>query len=387
MVKRSSLQSPSLPSLSSSSSSSSILSTMFFFFCQLATVMCLLGTLTRAEEQQQQEADLLLFFGSVVDTQGKPLDGARVQFWHTDSDGRYNHPSDIPAGTQLQYLDVFSYMGTSVCDENGEFSFRTYRPGKYAGRPITHIHFKVWDSPATMIGANGTTSVTASASETTTTIDDLLLTSQFYFSDDEIAQQQALDELLVLDLTKVVEDELEIDGTGNSDSNSTTVASNTTTASNVTSISSPSPQVFMTTKQIVVVRPGTATTSTSADDTVSVTGTNSTTETTTVTTLRATPRQAEGPFYPVVDFFDFGNDMTIPYTVAAETTSSMPSSSAASSTSFPPTMAMVLSPSPSSSSMMRQSSSSPQSTILPNIRVFGLMNIISALVVGISTTM
>ena len=36
--------------------------------------------------------------------------------------------------------------------------------------------------------------------------------------------------------------------------------------------------------------------------------------------VQTTPFQTEGPFYPVVDFFDYGNDLTQPYVATDEAT-------------------------------------------------------------------
>jgi len=36
-----------------------------------------------------------------------------------------------------------AYWGKAVTDANGQFSFRTYVPGTYGGRP-SHIHYIVW---------------------------------------------------------------------------------------------------------------------------------------------------------------------------------------------------------------------------------------------------
>ena len=81
------------------------------------------------------------FAGRVVDTQAQPKEGLTIDMWHADPEGRYKHPYD---GSKGERLDDFAYWGKAATDANGQFSFRTYIPGGYGGRPA-HIHYIVWD--------------------------------------------------------------------------------------------------------------------------------------------------------------------------------------------------------------------------------------------------
>mmetsp|Transcript_16333 Transcript_16333/g.40946 ORF Transcript_16333/g.40946 Transcript_16333/m.40946 type:complete len:221 (-) Transcript_16333:945-1607(-) len=121
----------------------------------------------------------LLFDGLLLNDLGEPLDNAQVQFWHADNNGNYFHPGDDLDGHELQ--EDFSYFGTATTDANGSFNFRTYRPGIYQSRPITHIHFKVF--------VDGTEK----------------LTSQFYFADENVGRWY--DEMLILDLQDGVDED------------------------------------------------------------------------------------------------------------------------------------------------------------------------------------
>ena len=112
----------------------------------------------------QEQIPLILFDGIVLDDSGQPVAGAQVQFWQTDLDGYYDHP--LAPNTDLRDLS-FQFYGTATTADDGSFSFRTYRPGLYPGRP-GHIHFKVW--------LNGTE----------------LLTSQLYFADENANQPESL---------------------------------------------------------------------------------------------------------------------------------------------------------------------------------------------------
>lgn len=68
----------------------------------------------------------LLLNGLVFSTTGKPLRGALVELWHTDSDGNYP-----PLRASLRTR------------RNGSFAIRTVLPGHHLGYPARHIHFVV----------------------------------------------------------------------------------------------------------------------------------------------------------------------------------------------------------------------------------------------------
>lgn len=121
---------------------------------------------------QAQQFPPILFQGRLLNDLGQPIHDAQVQFWQTDQNGNYNHPDD--AGGTSVIVPTFQYFGTATTDANGTFQFKTYRPGLYTSRPITHIHYKVW------VNNND------------------VLTSQFYFSDESAAARYP--ESLILDL-------------------------------------------------------------------------------------------------------------------------------------------------------------------------------------------
>jgi len=185
----------------------------------------------RREQDQPTEAPYnnphLLFNGNLKNDLGESVEDAQIQFWHADFHGKYLHPNEDLEGKELM-KDSFSYFGTATTDSNGDFDFKTYRPGIYVSRPITHIHFKVFHDGQE------------------------LLTSQFYFEDENVGRWY--DKMVILQLEEGVDDE---DGS----------------------------VVLTTSKQVVVnMRMGGR--------------------------RKLTPRDVEGPFYPLVDFFDVGNDMT-----------------------------------------------------------------------------
>ncbi len=77
--------------------------------------------------------------GRVLDVNGDPVAGAAVEIWQTDANGVYDHPGDSSTASR----DMgFQFYGTSVADAQGNYAFRTLRPGEYEPRP-PHIHAKV----------------------------------------------------------------------------------------------------------------------------------------------------------------------------------------------------------------------------------------------------
>lgn len=82
--------------------------------------------------------------GQVLDIAGNPIDGALLDIWQADANGRYRHPSDRNP-TQLD--PNFQGWAMITSDSNGFFHFKTVMPGAYPAdkhwiRP-PHIHFKI----------------------------------------------------------------------------------------------------------------------------------------------------------------------------------------------------------------------------------------------------
>lgn len=78
--------------------------------------------------------------GHILDLNGRPLSGARVEIWQCDANGRYHNVRDNRADTPLD--DNFQGYGQTNTDEAGGYRFRTIRPVPYPGR-TAHIHFTV----------------------------------------------------------------------------------------------------------------------------------------------------------------------------------------------------------------------------------------------------
>ncbi len=102
---------------------------------------------------------VLVLTGHVLDSNGAPVEGARVEIWQTDDNSVYAHPN-----VDATNIDAnFQHFGAYVTDADGFYTFRTVVPKEEGiGRPL-HIHVKVF-------------------------VDDAeVLTTQFYFAGDESA--------------------------------------------------------------------------------------------------------------------------------------------------------------------------------------------------------
>lgn len=71
----------------------------------------------------------LILTGRVIDTHGKPVPGALLDFWHCDAAGVYDN-----SGYRLR--------GHQFTDTEGRYRLETIFPGQYPGR-TRHIHVKV----------------------------------------------------------------------------------------------------------------------------------------------------------------------------------------------------------------------------------------------------
>ncbi|HSO06485.1 MAG TPA: protocatechuate 3,4-dioxygenase [Pelomicrobium sp.] len=77
--------------------------------------------------------------GRVLDTEGRPVAGARVEIWQCNAFGRYHHEHD----NQRAPIDPnFQGYGQFVTGEDGAYRFRTIKPVAYPGR-APHIHFAI----------------------------------------------------------------------------------------------------------------------------------------------------------------------------------------------------------------------------------------------------
>jgi protocatechuate 3,4-dioxygenase beta subunit len=77
--------------------------------------------------------------GRVFDTNGQPVEGALVEIWQCDANGRYIHRGD---NRRIPRDPSFQGYGRTTTDSGGGYRFRTIKPVPYPGR-APHVHFAV----------------------------------------------------------------------------------------------------------------------------------------------------------------------------------------------------------------------------------------------------
>lgn len=82
--------------------------------------------------------EVVVLKGRVLDRQGAPAKGARVEIWQCDANGIYLHTADRTP----RYDDAFQGFGHVTTGADGAYAFRTIKPVPYTGR-TPHIHVKV----------------------------------------------------------------------------------------------------------------------------------------------------------------------------------------------------------------------------------------------------
>jgi protocatechuate 3,4-dioxygenase beta subunit len=87
---------------------------------------------------------LIYVMGRVLNREGQPLRGARVELWQANAHGRYTHPSDTNPAPLDPHFEGFAVQDT---DAEGRYRFKTIKPGAYPAtaawmRP-PHLHFEV----------------------------------------------------------------------------------------------------------------------------------------------------------------------------------------------------------------------------------------------------
>lgn len=81
--------------------------------------------------------------GRVLDRQGNPVSGARLELWQANSVGRYAHAEDIAKAPLDPNFQGFAALKTGA---SGEWRFKTIKPAAYdspIGQRTPHIHFDI----------------------------------------------------------------------------------------------------------------------------------------------------------------------------------------------------------------------------------------------------
>ena len=91
------------------------------------------------------QGQLVYLSGRVLDRNGTPVRGGKVQIWQANTFGRYDHPNDDNPAPLDPSFQGFAVVET---DSEGRYSIKTVKPGAYATGPDTmrpsHIHFEVF---------------------------------------------------------------------------------------------------------------------------------------------------------------------------------------------------------------------------------------------------
>ncbi|MBL4680367.1 MAG: hypothetical protein JKY88_06540 [Pseudomonadales bacterium] len=98
------------------------------------------------------DGEVLHITGRILDTNGKPVEGAIVDVWQADKNGRYLH-EDAPESSPLD--PNFQYWAQLKTGEDGSYNLKTIKTGKYPAmddwlKP-PHIHFKVARRPQSFV--------------------------------------------------------------------------------------------------------------------------------------------------------------------------------------------------------------------------------------------
>lgn len=96
---------------------------------------------------RQAGGEVITLKGRITDRNGVPRSGHRIEIWQCDLNGKYLHPGD---DRNVVYDMGFQGFGHDITDKDGNYSFRTIKPGKYPGR-TPHIHVKILDGGAELL--------------------------------------------------------------------------------------------------------------------------------------------------------------------------------------------------------------------------------------------
>ncbi|HEU4778427.1 MAG TPA: hypothetical protein VFS58_00955 [Steroidobacteraceae bacterium] len=93
--------------------------------------------------KERAKGQVVHVMGRVLNADGQPVKGARIEIWQANTHGRYTHPSDSNPAPLDPNFEGYAKLLT---DAEGRYRFKTIKPAPYpAGdfiRPA-HIHFDV----------------------------------------------------------------------------------------------------------------------------------------------------------------------------------------------------------------------------------------------------
>jgi protocatechuate 3,4-dioxygenase beta subunit len=93
---------------------------------------------------ERAQGTVIRLTGEVLDDEGKPIEGALVDIWQANAQGRYHHEDDVATAPEDPNFQGWAKVKT---DAEGRYAFTTIKPGAYqvtgSWRRPPHIHFKV----------------------------------------------------------------------------------------------------------------------------------------------------------------------------------------------------------------------------------------------------
>jgi protocatechuate 3,4-dioxygenase beta subunit len=95
--------------------------------------------LTRLMDGDPSQGEITDLTGRVLDLDGRPIEGALLEIWQCDANGRYIHSGDADSRPRDP---GFQGYGKTRSGSDGGYRFRTIKPVPYPGR-APHIHFAV----------------------------------------------------------------------------------------------------------------------------------------------------------------------------------------------------------------------------------------------------
>ena len=93
--------------------------------------------------KERAKGQVVHVMGRVVNADGEPLKGARMEIWQANANGRYTHPSDRHTAPLDPNFEGYAKLFT---DADGRYRFKTIKPKGYPAGDIlrpAHIHFDI----------------------------------------------------------------------------------------------------------------------------------------------------------------------------------------------------------------------------------------------------
>ncbi|MEZ4710627.1 MAG: protocatechuate 3,4-dioxygenase subunit alpha [Caldilineaceae bacterium] len=90
---------------------------------------------------EKTQGQRILLEGTVYDGDGQPVPDALVEIWQPDAQGHFNHSADP---NQAQADKEFRGFGRADTVNNGQYLFRTVKPGALAAGAAPYINVRIF---------------------------------------------------------------------------------------------------------------------------------------------------------------------------------------------------------------------------------------------------